>query len=230
MVFEVIDEVFLAMFAKEVELDLARARRPLEVVEGLGGLDGDPALAGVHHALHHVLVVPQQQDVLVQFRLILLGQGQQVVLGLDLPLGLELLPDFLLFSAWPPNGSWLVIGVLVGTAHPLQTPQLLVSVDLVIVLVLLILLLLLFGLGFLGGRVVPPAFRRLLPFFLFALQGTLGAELLGGSMTADVGDSLQLLLLGQLFSLGFLLLLFEALGGGLELLLVDDEEVAGAAL
>ena len=104
MVFEVIDEVFLAMFAKEVKLDLARARRPLEVVEGLGGLDGDPALAGVHHALHHVLVVPQQQDVLVKFRCAHhLVQGKQVILGFNLTFRLKLLSDLLFLSSWSPN-------------------------------------------------------------------------------------------------------------------------------
>lgn len=49
-------------------------------------------------------------------------------------------------------------------------------------------------------------------------------------MASDVGQSLHLSLLGQLFCLLFFLLVAEAFGGCLKLLLVDHEEVAGAPL
>ena len=49
-------------------------------------------------------------------------------------------------------------------------------------------------------------------------------------MAPDVGNSLQLLLFGDFFSLLLLLLEFEALGRSFELLLIDHEEVTRTSL
>ena len=49
-------------------------------------------------------------------------------------------------------------------------------------------------------------------------------------MTPDIRDSLHLALLRQLLSLLLLLFQLEAFGGGLKLLLIHHEEVAGSAL
>ena len=66
MIFKMIDKISLAMLAQEVKFDLARGGRPLEVVQRLRGLYLYPTGPGVHDPLHHILVVTQQQNVLVQ--------------------------------------------------------------------------------------------------------------------------------------------------------------------
>lgn len=117
--------------------------------------------------------------------------------------------------------------VLVGTAHPLETPQLLVGIVFVMVLVLFFLLLF-----FRCFALVSSTLRRLLPLAFLPLA-ILGAQLLRGTMTPNVCHSLLLLLSRKLFSclypLLFLLLLFEPFCCSFKLLFVHNEEMAGSA-
>ena len=161
------------------------------------------------------MVVAKHQDVLVKLVSGLLVQREQVVLRLDFTLGLELLPELLLFGARSPDRSRLIGRVPIRTTHPLQAPQLLIVVRLVVILVLLVLLLLFlrFGCGFRfaagSATSFSASFRRLLalcPIFLTLAGRVLCSNLLRSSMTPDVRDSLHLALLRQFFGLLLLLL------------------------
>lgn len=58
--------MLLAVLAQEIELDLSRRWGPFEIVQGLGGLDLNPACSSLHHTLDNILIVTQEQNVLVQ--------------------------------------------------------------------------------------------------------------------------------------------------------------------
>ena len=90
------------------------------------------------------MVVTKRQNVLVELGSFLLVEGEKIVLGLDLSFLFELLTKFLLFGARPPDRLRLIVRVLVDTAHPLETAQLLVRVHLVMVLVFFVLFLFFF--------------------------------------------------------------------------------------
>ena len=98
------------------------------------------------------MVVTKRQNVLVELGSFLLVEGEQIVLGLDLSFLFELLTKLLLFGARPPDRLRLIVRVLVDTAHPLETAQLLIGVDCIVVLVFLLLLLLLLRLSFFSSR------------------------------------------------------------------------------
>lgn len=66
MVLEVIYQILLPVLPKEVELNLAGRRSPLEVVQRLRGLDLRPTRPSVHHAFHHLVIIAKHQDVLVE--------------------------------------------------------------------------------------------------------------------------------------------------------------------
>lgn len=89
------------------------------------------------------MVIAKHEDIFVQLGRLLLIQREQVVLGFDLALGFQLLSKLALFRTRTPDRGWVVIRVLVGAIHPLETSELLVGVDLVMILVFFILLLLL---------------------------------------------------------------------------------------
>ena len=221
-----VHQIFLAMLSKEVKFDLSRGRCPLEVIQCLRGFYLGPTRTRVQNSLDNFMVIPQEQDILVQLCRLLLVQREQVILCLDLSLGLQLLPQLLLFSTGTPYGSRLIVWVAVGPTHPLETAQLLVSVDLIVVLFFFILLLLLFLLFFCSLRSLTSSLCRLLALCHFlALSRTPISKFLRLAMTANVCHSLQFLLAGKLFSLLLLLLEFESLCGSFELLFVDDEEV-----
>ena len=141
----------------------------------------------------------------------------------------------MLFCARTPDRRRVVIGVLVGAVHPLQAAQLLVRVDLVVVLdSVLLLFFLLFVLSGCSAFAAYSSLGRLLALLhlLVALcrARVLLSKFLRGAMAANVSNCLQLLLLGQLFSLLFLLLQLEAFGRSLKLSLVHYEEVARSSL
>ena len=90
-----------------------------------------------------------------------------------------------------------------------------------------------FSLGYLVSRIglLTSTFGGALAFHsLFALVGSLSPQFLRCPVASNVRNRLNLLLLGQLFSFLLLLLDFETFGSCLELLLIDDEEMAGSAL
>ena len=71
MMLKMVNQVLLTVFPEEVEPDAGGDRRPLEVVEGVRGLDLAPAGSSVEHSFHHWMVVPSQHDVLVKVLLFL---------------------------------------------------------------------------------------------------------------------------------------------------------------
>lgn len=133
MVLKVINEMFLAMLAQEVELDLARDRCPLEIVKSLRGFDLGPTRSRVHDSLYHIAVIACKHYILIQLTHLLLVQWKKVVFGLDLSLGLKLLPQLLLFGAWSPNRLGLIVGISVGTSHPFKRFKLLVCIVLIVI-------------------------------------------------------------------------------------------------
>ena len=72
MILEMVHQVFLAMLAQEIELNLLRRWGPLEVVECLRRLDLDPTRPGVQDSLHNIRVIAQEHDILVQLCRLLL--------------------------------------------------------------------------------------------------------------------------------------------------------------
>ena len=72
--------------------------------------------------------------------LVLLVERQEIVFGLDLPLGLELSHQLLLLGARLPDRCLRHLVSLVGSSHPLQALELLIGVDVIVVLLLLLLL------------------------------------------------------------------------------------------
>lgn len=190
------------MFAKQVELNLAGRGRPLEVVESLRRFDIDPTGSHIHHSLDNFVIVAQVQNILVKLCHVLLSKGKQIVLGLYLSFGFELLSQFSLFGTWSPDGSRIIVWVFVNSAHPLEAPQLLVGVVLVMILVFLIFFFFLFCLCIFTGCVdlaVAASLRRLLSLLhhLFAaLRRVLLPNFLWGSVAANIGNSLKLFLLG----------------------------------
>ena len=92
MILEVIHQVLLTMFVQKVELDLAWRWSPLKVIQSLRRLNQSPARSSIHDPFHHVMVIAQKHDIFVKLRRLLLIQGEQIVLGLDLPFSLKLLP------------------------------------------------------------------------------------------------------------------------------------------
>ena len=202
MVLEVINQVLLAMLAQEVEFNLPWGWRPLEVVERLGWLDLGPAGTCIKHTLNHIAVVAERQNILIQLSRFLLIQGEQIVLCFNLSLLLELMSKLLLFCTWSPDWRWLIMRVLVDTAHPLEAAQLLVSICWIIVPFFAIFLLLLhsFCLVILGRRfnVATTTLRWLLAlkslFIALSCARILLPQLLWGPVTTDICNRLRLLL------------------------------------
>jgi len=147
-----------------------------------------------------------------------------------------LLSQLLLLSTRPPYRRWIVIRILVHTAHPLETAEFLVGVDLVVVFVFVVFLIFFFLLAVLGSSALStraPLSRLFTLLHLFAALGracVLLAKFLGGAMAANVRHSLHFLLLGELFSFLLFLLQLETFRCCLELGLVDNEKVTGAPL
>jgi len=229
-----VDQVFLPVLAKQVELNLTGWGCPLEVVESLGRFDIDPTWSDIHHSLYNFVIVAQIQNILVKLCHVLLVQGKQVVLSLYLSFSLQLLSQLSLFSTWSPDGSRIIVWVFVNSAHPLEASQLLVGVVLVMVLVSLILFFFFFCLCIFAGCVnlaVAASLCRLLSLLhLFAaLRCVLLSNFLWGSVAPNVGNSLKLFLLGQLFSFLLLLLQLESFSCCFKLLLVDNKEVTWAS-
>ena len=71
MVVKVIHQILLAVFTQKVKPDLWRNRCPLEMVEGVRGLDLAPAGACVEDPLDHRVVVAPQHYVFVKVLLLL---------------------------------------------------------------------------------------------------------------------------------------------------------------
>ena len=61
-----VNQVFLTVLAQEIELNLFRRWGPLKVVERLRRLDLHPTRPGVQNSLHHIMVIAQEHDILVQ--------------------------------------------------------------------------------------------------------------------------------------------------------------------
>ena len=74
MVLKVINEMFLAMLAQEVELDLARDRCPFEIVKSLRGFDLGPTRSRVHDSLYHIAIIACKHYILIQLTHLLLVQ------------------------------------------------------------------------------------------------------------------------------------------------------------
>ena len=118
MVLEVIDQVFLAMLAQEVKLDLARDRSPLEMVESLGRFDLNPRGASFKDSFNYFMVVAIEHDVFIELSLFLFVKGKQIILCFDLAFGLQLSHELLLFGTWLPNWWLLYLVSFVGSSHP----------------------------------------------------------------------------------------------------------------